>query len=90
MTEGKKAKTKPVEDVDHAGDTSVLAERYDPRAVVVHHSLVVDQTNVLHTHTHTYAAAIVFLIEMEMQTYSVIRPLDVVYVEGFLFGAALS
>jgi len=56
MTEGKKAKTKPVEDVDHAGDTSVLAERYDPRAVVVHHSLVVNQTNVL----HRYVAAIVF------------------------------
>ena len=52
MSEGEKTKTKSIEDVDHAGDSSVLAECYDPCAVFVHHSLVVNQTNVLRTNTH--------------------------------------
>jgi len=52
MTECKKAKTKTMKNVDHSSDTGVLAERYDTTTVLVHHSLVVDQTNILHTTTH--------------------------------------
>ena len=50
MTEGKKTQTESVEDVDHSSHASVLAERYDPTTLFVHHSLVVDQTNILYTH----------------------------------------
>jgi len=48
MTEGEKTQTESVEDVDHSSHASVLAERYDPTTFLVHHSLVVDQTNILY------------------------------------------
>jgi len=59
VTESKKTQTKSVQNVDHSGNASVLAERHDSRATLIHHLLVVDQTNVLHM---TYLAVIIVIL----------------------------
>lgn len=47
MPQGQQTKSQSVEDVNHAGHSSVFAERYHAVAGVIHELLVVNEANVL-------------------------------------------
>lgn len=48
MSESEETESQSVQDINHARDTCVLAERDHASAVFVDHFLVVNQTDVLH------------------------------------------
>lgn len=47
VSESQKSQPQAVEDVDHAGHSSILAKSNNSMAVFIHHFLVVDAANVL-------------------------------------------
>ena len=59
MAEGEETQSQAVQNVDHSRHAGVLSERHDPRtAGLVHHPLVVDQTDVLR-YTHIIISTVV-------------------------------
>lgn len=47
MPQGQQTKAQSVQDVDHAGHSSILAERYHAVTGAIHQLLVVNEANVL-------------------------------------------